>query len=391
MAKVFHSLPPIVEVARSNVSVGPRHVVASRQVGPAKSGIDGPELIADTHAIYDAGFGISGPRRIAVICPLQISNDPAYQVRIFQCLEFGEIPTSCQALDHLIEGPVGQEIAIEPFDTHRSIENSLGCSDLSNQVCGVAQGAVLEREDLFRNLSSDESDQGSDPFDRLARLVHRSPKCSLTIKVSSGRRLQLLHGDPLYSDPEWLGLAELEIDIEGGEVLLARVIGGQSGHKTSVMSGSMRSAGLLPYRLNGGLEVLIAHPGGPWFANKDRGAWSVVKGLVKEGETDVEAAKREFEEETGWDPPRDSWVSLGETVLKSRKVVVAWGIEKDFDLATFDPGTFTMHGREYPEVDRVEWMAPQLARTKLNEAQSIFISRLEAHLGLNGPQGGLDE
>ncbi|HEX6222537.1 MAG TPA: NUDIX domain-containing protein [Acidimicrobiia bacterium] len=146
----------------------------------------------------------------------------------------------------------------------------------------------------------------------------------------------------------------------------------------------MRSAGLLPYRFHSALEVLIAHPGGPWFANKDAGAWSVIKGIVKDGEDDEDAAAREFAEETGWDPPDEDWISLGEATLKSRKVVVAWAVETDFEMSTFHPGTFTLYGREYPEIDRVVWMAPNDARRKLNPAQSVFIDRLEQHLGLNG-------
>jgi predicted NUDIX family NTP pyrophosphohydrolase len=145
----------------------------------------------------------------------------------------------------------------------------------------------------------------------------------------------------------------------------------------------MRSAGLLPYRVHDGLQVLIAHPGGPYFTGKQRGAWSVVKGLVKEGEDDVAAAIREFIEETGWEPHLDGWVSLGETTLRSRKIVVAWAFEADFDLATFSPGTFTLHGRAYPEIDVVEWMTPARAFDLLNPAQHVFVSRLEAHLGLN--------
>lgn len=130
--------------------------------------------------------------------------------------------------------------------------------------------------------------------------------------------------------------------------------------------------------------MLIAHPGGPWFANKDAGSWSLVKGIVKEGEDDEDAAAREFEEETGWSPPQGIWIPLGETTLKSRKVVVAWAIETDFDMSTFDPGTFTLYGREYPEIDRVVWMTPDEAREKLNPAQTVFIDRLEEHVSLNG-------
>ena len=149
------------------------------------------------------------------------------------------------------------------------------------------------------------------------------------------------------------------------------------------MSRLMRSAGLLPYRLGSGLEVLIAHPGGPFFAGKDAGAWSIVKGVVETWETDEIAAAREFEEETGWPAPADGWVSLGETTLRSRKVVVAWALDRDYDPAHLVPGTFTMYGKEYPEIDRVEWMDPVRARVKLNPAQAVFIERLEAHLGLN--------
>lgn len=129
---------------------------------------------------------------------------------------------------------------------------------------------------------------------------------------------------------------------------------------------------------------MIAHPGGPWFANKDAGAWSVVKGIVRDGEDDEEAAVREFTEETGWEPPDTDWVPLGETTLRSRKVVVAWAVETDFDMATFDPGTFTLYGEEYPEIDRVVWMTPDDARRKLNPAQGVFIDRLIERLGLNG-------
>ncbi len=135
--------------------------------------------------------------------------------------------------------------------------------------------------------------------------------------------------------------------------------------------------------MNSGLEVMIAHPGGPFFAGRDKGAWSIVKGMVEKGEDDRQTAIREFEEETGWPAPTGDWVSLGETVLRSRKVVVAWAVARDFDPSVLDPGMFQMHGRSFPEIDRVEWMTPIVARTKLSEAQGAFVDRLEAHLGLN--------
>ncbi|MFQ5524102.1 MAG: NUDIX domain-containing protein [Acidimicrobiia bacterium] len=148
----------------------------------------------------------------------------------------------------------------------------------------------------------------------------------------------------------------------------------------------MRSAGLLPYRFRPGIEVLIAHPGGPFFAHRDDGAWSVIKGLVDRGEADEAAAAREFEEETGWPAPKGKWIPLEERTLKSGKVVVAWATEADFDPETLEPGTFVMQGRRYPEIDRVAWFTPEEARRKLNPAQAVFIDRLEANLGLNRRQ-----
>ena len=150
------------------------------------------------------------------------------------------------------------------------------------------------------------------------------------------------------------------------------------------MSRLVRSAGLLPYQVQSNLEVLVAHPGGPFFASRDHGSWSLVKGMVKTDESDEEAAAREFEEETGWPPPPNGWIPLGETVLRSRKVVVAWAIDQEFDLGSFNPGTFSLHGREYLEIDRVEWVDPKTARILLSTAQAVFIDRLETYLDLNG-------
>jgi predicted NUDIX family NTP pyrophosphohydrolase len=145
----------------------------------------------------------------------------------------------------------------------------------------------------------------------------------------------------------------------------------------------MRSAGLLPYRIESQLEVLVAHPGGPYFARRDLGWWSVVKGIVEEGETDLDAAAREFGEETGWQPPPHPWIKLGETTLKSRKIVVSFAVEAHFVPEDLDPGMFQMGSRSFPEIDRVEWMTPDLARSKLNQRQSVFVDRLEQHLGIS--------
>lgn len=146
------------------------------------------------------------------------------------------------------------------------------------------------------------------------------------------------------------------------------------------MSGLVRSAGLLPYRCRDELQVMIAHPGGPYFARRDHGWWSIVKGIVETNESDLSAARREFAEETGWAVPEGEWVDLGETSLKSRKVVTAWGIEADLEPSSLVPGTFQMGSRHYPEIDRVEWVAPEMARIKLNPALGVFVDRLEDHL-----------
>lgn len=151
------------------------------------------------------------------------------------------------------------------------------------------------------------------------------------------------------------------------------------------------SAGLLPFRHSGGLELLIAHPGGPFFARKDAGAWSVVKGLVEEGEERLAAARREFGEETGWQVPDVGMIDLGSVTLKSRKVVHAWAFEGDFDPDELEPGTFEMElrGRTqvFPEIDRVAWVSPGEARRLLNPAQVAFVDRLADAVG-GGPIAG---
>jgi predicted NUDIX family NTP pyrophosphohydrolase len=145
----------------------------------------------------------------------------------------------------------------------------------------------------------------------------------------------------------------------------------------------VRSAGLLPYRLCPDLEVLIAHPGGPFFAGRDEGAWTILKGLIEDDEDEKIAAAREFDEETGWHVDVNGWVPLGETTMKSRKVVVAWAIERDFDPSALEPGSFSLYGREYPEIDEVRWVGPDEARRKLNPALAVFVDRLQNHLDLN--------
>lgn len=142
------------------------------------------------------------------------------------------------------------------------------------------------------------------------------------------------------------------------------------------------SAGLLPFRRAEWLEVLIAHPGGPFWARKDAGAWSVVKGELEQGEDPLAGAIREFAEETGWAVPADiDYTDLGAVRLKSGKLIRCWAFEGDFDPTGLVPGTFTtvIRGRTvtFPEIDRVAWVTPAAAETLLNPAQVDFIRRLE--------------
>ncbi len=150
----------------------------------------------------------------------------------------------------------------------------------------------------------------------------------------------------------------------------------------------MRSAGVLPYRNDPRLEVLIAHPGGPFWARKDAGAWSLIKGLIDDDEAPMEAARREFREETGWDPPADPWLDLGEVRLRSGKTVIGWAAPGEYDPGALVPGEFTMslRGKEvtFPEIDRVEWFDTETARTKLNPVYGVFLDRLERQLSVAG-------
>lgn len=147
------------------------------------------------------------------------------------------------------------------------------------------------------------------------------------------------------------------------------------------------SAGLLPFRRLPHLEVLIAHPGGPLWARRQEGAWSVVKGEVDPGEGPEAAARREFAEETGWDLPPGPYLPLGEVRQKGGKVVAVWAVEADFDPATLRPGTFLLEwpprsGRklEVPEIDQVAWCDLPTARRLLNPAQQVLVTRLEEAL-----------
>jgi predicted NUDIX family NTP pyrophosphohydrolase len=149
-----------------------------------------------------------------------------------------------------------------------------------------------------------------------------------------------------------------------------------------------QSAGLLLYRHTGhGLEVLLGHMGGPFFARRDAGAWTVPKGEYESArETAWDAARREFQEELGLPPPDGEAVQLGEVRQSGGKTVTAWAVRADLDPATITPGTFTMEwpprsGRtqEFPELDRVAWFGLDDARDVIVKAQTAFLDRLAEH------------
>jgi predicted NUDIX family NTP pyrophosphohydrolase len=150
-----------------------------------------------------------------------------------------------------------------------------------------------------------------------------------------------------------------------------------------------RSAGLLMYRRrNDELEVFLVHPGGPYWAKKDVGAWSIPKGEYTEEEQAIDAAKREFEEETGF-AVEGELLDIGQVKQPGGKIVSAWAFEGDCDPASLRSNTFSMEWprrsgqqREFPEVDRGSWYSVAGAREKLMTGQLAFLDRLVRHIAL---------
>ncbi|MEV7065587.1 NUDIX domain-containing protein [Streptomyces collinus] len=148
-----------------------------------------------------------------------------------------------------------------------------------------------------------------------------------------------------------------------------------------------RSAGLLLFHTtDNGLEVLLGHMGGPFFARRDAGAWTVPKGEYEPDEPAWEAARREFREELGVPPPDGEAIDLGEVRQTGGKTVTAWAVRADLDPAAIVPGTFRMEwpprsGRlqEFPELDRVAWFGIDRARAVIVKAQAAFLDRLAEH------------
>jgi len=145
-----------------------------------------------------------------------------------------------------------------------------------------------------------------------------------------------------------------------------------------------KTAGLLLFReIPGDLEVLLVHPGGPFWAKKDEGAWSIPKGLVEQGEDPLAAAKREFVEETGGVVPSGEPLRLEPLVQSGGKLVYAYALRGDFDPSALKSNTFLMEwppksGRqqEFPEVDRAAWFAMEVAERKILKAQSPLLRQL---------------
>ncbi|HEX4602092.1 MAG TPA: NUDIX domain-containing protein [Gemmatimonadales bacterium] len=146
-----------------------------------------------------------------------------------------------------------------------------------------------------------------------------------------------------------------------------------------------RSAGLVLYRRgDGGLEVLLVHPGGPFWAKKDLGAWSIPKGEIADGEDPLEAAQREFREETGC-VARGDYVPLAPVRLSSGKIIHAWAVAGDCDPSRVPSNTFAMEWpprsgrmRDFPEVDRAAWFPLSEARRRITPGQARLMDQLAA-------------
>ena len=156
----------------------------------------------------------------------------------------------------------------------------------------------------------------------------------------------------------------------------------------------LHSAGLLLYRIRDRrLELFLAHPGGPFWAGKDDGVWSLPKGLIETGEDPLAAARREFAEETGYAVDGE-FTPLGELKQKGNKIVHAWAVEGEIDAAAIKSNTFAVQWppnsgqwRHFPEVDRAGWFTVDEARNKILPGQATFIDRLLSSLNDVWPAG----
>ncbi|HEX4276412.1 MAG TPA: NUDIX domain-containing protein [Bryobacteraceae bacterium] len=151
-----------------------------------------------------------------------------------------------------------------------------------------------------------------------------------------------------------------------------------------------RSGGILLFRRKAELEIFLVHPGGPFWAKKDLGAWSIPKGEYTEDEDPLDAARREFMEETGAAIDGE-FLALGDVKQAGGKIVIAWAIEHDLDAGSIRSNTFEMewpprsgHRQKFPEVDRAGWFSPAAAMEKLIPVQAAFVARLQEKLATSG-------
>jgi predicted NUDIX family NTP pyrophosphohydrolase len=153
-----------------------------------------------------------------------------------------------------------------------------------------------------------------------------------------------------------------------------------------------QSAGLAMYRLRGGkIELLLIHPGGPFWTKKDSGSWTIPKGEIEQLEEPFQAARREFEEETGLKPPETGFTPMQPVRLRSRKTVYAWFFEGDWDTSKLNSILFALEWpprsgvfRDYPEADRAEWFSLSEAKEKIQPGQLPFVEEIER--ALKGPE-----
>ncbi len=150
------------------------------------------------------------------------------------------------------------------------------------------------------------------------------------------------------------------------------------------------SAGILLHRLRGsGIEVFLVHPGGPFWATKDAGAWSIPKGEFEAGEDPLEAAKREFKEETGF-AVAGNFIELTPVKQPGGKVVYAWAVMGDCEADSIKSNTFSLEWpprsgkrKEFPEVDRAGWFTPEVAREKILKGQLVLLEELKRKIENN--------
>jgi predicted NUDIX family NTP pyrophosphohydrolase len=148
-----------------------------------------------------------------------------------------------------------------------------------------------------------------------------------------------------------------------------------------------KSAGILLYRRRNGLQVFLVHPGGPYWKNKEAGAWTIPKGEFTDDEDPLSAAKREFHEETGYVPPEGTYIELTPIKQKAGKLIYAWAVEGDIDASNITSNTFRQEWpyksgkwQSFPEVDKAAWFSVDEAREMINAAQAALVEELGGKL-----------